>query len=154
VGRLRAIARAKVPSEAAEENGGRPHAAPGPGRRLLVAIFALILAAAAIAFAVGALGPGTTPVADEPPSPSGSSTPPLTGDPVITAEIPLVEEGGRGGTGGVAVGAGSAWVGVQRGGTSSVVRIDLATNEVVAEIPVEDTPWRKRIAATDEAVWA
>jgi WD40 repeat protein len=34
-----------------------------------------------------------------------------------------------------------------------VVRIDLATNEVLAEIPVRDTPWRKRIAVTDEGVW-
>jgi DNA-binding beta-propeller fold protein YncE len=113
-----------------------------------------MLAAAGIAFAVGALGPDASPVTDLSPSPSSSSTLQLTGDPVITAEIPLVEEGGRGGIGGVAVGAGSAWVSVQRGGTSSIVRIDLATNEVVAEIPVEDTPWRKRIAATEEAVWA
>ena len=36
---------------------------------------------------------------------------------------------------------------------ASVVRIELATNEIVAEIPLLDTPWRDRIAATDEAVW-
>lgn len=118
---------------------------------MFVAIFALMLATAGIAFAVGALRTGTPPAAD--PSSSPSFGPSLMGDPRITAEIPLVEEGGGGGVGGVAVGAGSAWVGVQRGGTSSVARIDLATNEVVAEIPVKDTPWRKRIAATDEAVW-
>lgn len=34
-----------------------------------------------------------------------------------------------------------------------MVRIDLATNEIIAEIPVQGTPYRKRIAATDEAVW-
>ena len=34
-----------------------------------------------------------------------------------------------------------------------MVRIELATNEIVAEIPLLDTPWRDRIAATDEAVW-
>jgi hypothetical protein len=154
MGRLRVTARAEATGEVAEEQGGGPHPEPGPARRLLVAVFALILAAAGIAFAFSALGPDPRPAADVSPSPSASSVPPLTGDPVITAEIPLVEEGGRGGIGGVAVGAGSAWVGVQRGGTSSVARIDLATNEVLAEIPVRGTPWRKRIAATDEAVWA
>jgi DNA-binding beta-propeller fold protein YncE len=34
-----------------------------------------------------------------------------------------------------------------------VVRIDLATNEIAAEIRLRHTPWRDRIAATDEAVW-
>jgi hypothetical protein len=71
----------------------------------------------------------------------------------IIAEIPLLDAGVDGGSGGIAVGAGSAWVGLQRGetGPGSVVRIDLATNEIAAEIPLRDTPWRDRIAATEEA---
>lgn len=106
-----------------------------------------------MAFAVRAFRSGTVPAADEAPSDQVREGPPLTGDPEITAEIPLVGDERNAGTGGVAVGAGSAWVGIQRGVSGFVVRIDLATNEVVAEIPVRDTPWRKRIAATDESVW-
>lgn len=34
-----------------------------------------------------------------------------------------------------------------------MIRINLATNEIVAEIPVRETRSRKRIAATKEAVW-
>jgi DNA-binding beta-propeller fold protein YncE len=100
--------------------------------------------------------------ADEPsratPTKASSSLAPsplalLTGKPRITARI-AVPDGAFGS--GVAVGAGSAWVGVQpqkRNGNGSVLRIDLATNKVVAEIPVAEAPSRKRIAATDDAVW-
>jgi DNA-binding beta-propeller fold protein YncE len=56
--------------------------------------------------------------------------------------------------GGVAVGAGSAWVGLRPHGDSDLVaRIDLETNRVLAQIPVKESPSRKRIAATDDAVW-
>jgi DNA-binding beta-propeller fold protein YncE len=132
---------------------GRPE--PSLPRRALVGAFAFALAAAGIAFAARALRPDNSPKAETTLSPSveTSPVPPLTGDPRITAEISLVDDQRNGGTGGVAVGAGSAWVGIQRGGAGFVVRIDLATNEVVAEIPVQETPWRKRIDATDEAVW-
>jgi hypothetical protein len=95
----------------------------------------------------------STQVTDESPIDQGSEVPPLTGEPRITAEIQLVDDQRNAGTGGVAVGAGSAWVGIQRGGASFVARIDLATNEAVAEIPVQEAPSRKRIAATDEAIW-
>jgi hypothetical protein len=131
---------------------GRPE--PSLPRRVFVGALALALAAAGIAFAARALRPGSSPKAGASASPSveTSPVPPLTGIPRITAEIPLVDDRRNGGTGGVAVGAGSAWVGIQRGG-GFVVRIDLATNEVVAEIPVQETPWRERIAATEDAVW-
>ncbi|MEX2274437.1 MAG: hypothetical protein WEA10_02575 [Actinomycetota bacterium] len=52
------------------------------------------------------------------------------------------------------MGAGSVWVGVQEeGDPGALVRIDLATSRVVAEVPVADSPARKQIAATDHAVW-
>ena len=57
--------------------------------------------------------------------------------------------------GGVAVGDGAAWVGLQRvgPGPDEVMRVDLSTDEVVARIPVDSVPWRKRIAVTPDAVW-
>lgn len=82
-----------------------------------------------------------------------SQSPIMSGDPRITAEIPYPKDATNGG---VAIGDGSTWVGLQGqgpGGTDSVMRIDLATNEVVATIPVTSVPWRKRIAVTDNAVW-
>jgi hypothetical protein len=96
-------------------------------------------------------GPASSPT----PSPSFSPgpVPPLTGSARITAEIPLPTDSIGGG---VAVGAGSAWVGLEpheRGGGNAVIRIDLATNKIVAQIPVQEGPYRKRIAATDDAVW-
>lgn len=139
--------------EVDEEQGPGRRPDPSPARRLLVAIFAFALATAGIAFAIRTFRSGTVPAIDESVSDEVSVIPPLTGEPRITAEIPLVDEDSDAGAGGIAVGDGSAWVGIQRGGSGFVVRIDLATNEVVAEIPVQESPWRKRIAATDEAVW-
>lgn len=151
--RSRTTADVGHPGEPSAQEDALQDPTPSPARGLLIASLALMLAAGAIGFAVAALGPDPRPGTDVSPSPSASSVPQLPGDPVITAQIPLVEEGGRDWIGGLAVGAGSAWVGVQRGGTGYVARIDLATNEIVAEIPVRETPARKRIAATDEAVW-
>jgi DNA-binding beta-propeller fold protein YncE len=112
----------------------------------VVAAFALVLAVLAVAIAVIALSP------DETASTATSPTvPPLTGDPVITAEIPI-PDGHVGGAG--AVGAGSGWFGISPTHGSSpchVMRIDLATNEVVAEIPF--SIFLGPIAATDDAVW-
>jgi len=114
-----------------------------------------MLATTGIVFAVGAFRSDTTPIGHPSPAAQTSPGPSLTGEPRITAEIPLLDAGVDGGTGGIAVGAGSAWVGLQRGetGPGSVVPIDLATNEIAAEIRLRDTPWRDRIAATDEGVW-
>ena len=86
------------------------------------------------------------------PAPEATLVPSLGGTARITATIPLPAGSSNGG---IAVGAGSAWVGLspERGDGGSVLRIDLATNEVVATIPVHEGPPRKRIAATADAVW-
>lgn len=75
-------------------------------------------------------------------SPSGEPNPIAapTGEPRITAEIPVPYDAYNLG---VAVGAGSAWVGLEpkeQNREDSVIRIDLATNEIVAEIPVAEAP--------------
>jgi DNA-binding beta-propeller fold protein YncE len=96
---------------------------------------------------------GPRPADSETPSPSFSPAPSLTGRARITAEIPL-PTGSI--SGGMAVDAGSAWLGLdpdEPGGDNAVMRIDLATNRIVAQIPVQEGPYRKRIAATDDAVW-
>jgi hypothetical protein len=135
-----------------DERGAPAHLETSYARRLLIATVSFVLATAAIAFAVSALRPDTTPPADE--APFTSTTPPLTGDPRVTSDIPLADPEVDDPIGGVAVGAGSVWVGLHRHGESgSVARIDLETNEVVAEIPVKEPSYRKRIVATDEAVW-
>jgi DNA-binding beta-propeller fold protein YncE len=72
---------------------------------------------------------------------------------MVTAEIPLLDPEGQDTAGGIDVGAGSAWGGVSRGEAGSVLRIDLDTNRIEAEIPVTSAPWRDRIVATDAAVW-
>ena len=139
-----------------EEHGAQSYPEPTRTHRLVVATFALMLATAGIAFAVGTFRPDTTPVADETPSPSGqpSPIPSLTGEPRITANIPFADPEVDDPIGGVAVGAGSAWVGLSRRGTSgAVARIDLETNQVLTEVPVRETPYRKGISATDHAVW-
>lgn len=113
-----------------------------------------MLATTGIALAVGAFRSGTTPIANESPSVETSPSPSLTGEPRITAEIPLLDPGSDFVVGGITFGAGSAWVGLSRGkAASSLVRIDPATNAIAAEIPLPAATWRKRIAATDDAVW-
>lgn len=73
---------------------------------------------------------------------------------MITAEIPLPGDPTRWTWHGVAIGGGSVWVGLHSEETrDSIVRIDLDSNEIVAEIPVAEAPPRKRIAVTDDAVW-
>ena len=118
------------------------------------------MAAATIARVVAAGGFVLAYEAIRPRSGAGTPTPrvepgPLTSEPMITAEI-QVPEGLTAYD--IAVGAGAAWVGldegdVDDGGGGSIGRIDLATNEIVAQIPVESSPYRDQIAATDAAVW-
>jgi hypothetical protein len=153
VRRSRATIR-ESPPEVDEEHGARRHPEPTPARRLVVATSALMLATAGIAFAIDALRPDPTPAADETPSGQPSPIPSLTGEPRITADIPLADPEVDHPIGGVAVGAESAWVGLHRRGESgAVARIDLQTNEVLTEIPVRKTPYRKQIVAIDDAVW-
>jgi hypothetical protein len=130
--------------------------APGRGRRAVAAVVALAVAAAGFALAYESLVPADAPPGGESPSPS-VTTPPLIGEPTFTAEIPVPD--GVHAIGGLAVGAGSAWVALDEGviddGSGGAIgRIDLDTNELVARIPVERTPWRGQLAATDDAVWA
>ena len=151
---VRQIERAPAPDlwpDVRERTPGAPTPEPGPRHRWGITAMALLVAIAAFAFVNDALRLGGTP-GDEGPSPS--ETPPaLTGDPRITATVPL-PAGTTGG--GVTIGAGSAWIGlIPSGGDGgySVLRIDLETNEIVAQIPVRGAPWRERIAATEDAVW-
>ena len=116
----------------------------------MVAACALALAAGTAALVASTLRAGVGPGAIA----AVSSGPPLVGVPRVAVEIPLADPSRDAPLGGVAVGAGSAWVGVPgRGEGGQVVRIDLATNEVVARIPVREAPYRKQIVVTDEAVW-
>jgi hypothetical protein len=125
---------------------------PGSRRWLTMAV-ALILGVGAVGAVVVAFSDvdnHRTPLR----SPSAGATPTheLTGTAKITATISL-PEGTIGG--GVAVGSGSVWTGLNdsHGRDGAVIRIDPATNEIVATIAVAQGPGRKRIAATDDAVW-
>ncbi|HEV8563407.1 MAG TPA: hypothetical protein VGR41_00675 [Actinomycetota bacterium] len=129
-----------------------PYREPEPGRRFLITTFALALAVAGVAFGINALRPdGRTSLTTSSPTEEPSPFPALTGEPRITAEIPI--PGGEiGGVG--AVGAGSAWAGMSPlngEGSGHVMRIDLETNEVIADIPVRSLPGP--MAATDDAIW-
>ena len=78
----------------------------------------------------------------------------LLGEPTVSARIPYPHEDAHGG--GIAVGAGSVWVGVasgERNADGSILRIDPATNEIITEIPISGPTFRHRVAATDDAVW-
>lgn len=69
-------------------------------------------------------------------------------DPSVSATI----EVGDLPAGAIAVGEGGVWVGVQvEGGGDYVARIDPRTNEVVATIPVNSSPWD--IAAGAGSIW-
>jgi Tol biopolymer transport system component len=110
----------------------------------------------ALPSAVGDVGgiccPSWQPVIGQSPEVSEAPSS-LVGEARVTATIPL-PEGTVGG--GVAVGSGAAWVGFQsmKGDPEpGVARIDLATNQVVATIAVDGTPWRDLIVATDQGVW-
>jgi hypothetical protein len=128
---------------------GPPPTDLGRGRRLLDAAVAIVVAVGALTIAYEALR------VDQDATTVGTPTsPPVPmGEPRITAEIPLPKDSiGLG----VAVGAGSAWVGVgldldTEQGTGELLRIDLATDDVVSKIPV--TQPSGAIAATDDAIW-
>jgi hypothetical protein len=156
---LRLVERAPMPDlwpDVASRTPGPLPPSPGPVRRLVGAAIALAVAAAGFAFVYeamrsdhGSSGVGTPTPTVEPSPPS------LIGHPTITAEIPVPD----GLTAyDLAVGAGAVWVGldegiVDDGGGGVIGRIDPSTNEIVAQIPVEDSPYFDQIAATDDAVW-
>lgn len=117
--------------------------------RPAVVLVTLALTAAAMVFVFEAFRTDGTSMVDVPTVEPVS----LMGTPRVTAEIPLP---GDPVTGGIAVSAGSAWVGsqTQQGtGDTAVLRIDLATDQIVATIPVRDVPWRNQIVATDDVIW-
>jgi hypothetical protein len=76
-----------------------------------------------------------------------------TGTPELAATIQMPR-----GTvaGGIAVGAGSVWVGVtptQSGGQAALVRIDPSTNTISGSLELPHAPFREQIAPTDDAIW-
>jgi DNA-binding beta-propeller fold protein YncE len=153
--RFRDADRIQVPDRWPEIVGREPKPLrdePGPARRVVIATFALALAFAGLAFAVSILRPeGRTSPTTSAPTEEPNPVPALTGEPRITAEIPI-PDGEIGGVG--AIGAGSAWAGMSRvsgEGSGHVMRIDLETNEVIADIPVRSLPGP--MAATDDAIW-
>lgn len=137
-----------------------PRPGPGPGRRLLVATFAFVLAAGAIAFAARAFPRDRTqPAEPTTPTESPSATPtpiiPVEVDAVVTHTIevgPFSE--------GIAIGEGGVWVAsTHDGGTGpgDIVRIDPQTGEIVDTIPVGSLPgWEwggGGIAVGQGSVW-
>jgi streptogramin lyase len=129
-------------------------ASPAPGRRVAAATIALAVAAAGFVFVYEAVRSRDTRFGAGTPTPTLEPGP-LAGEPTITAEIPVPE----GLTAyDIAVGAGAAWVALDEGviddgGGGAIGRIDPVTNEIVAQIPLETSPYRDQIAATDDAVW-
>lgn len=125
-----------------------------PRQRIGAVALALVLSLAATILVVIAFGdhrsgePTTSSTSSPSSAPPGA--PPLMGTARIKATIALP---GEAISGGVAVGAGSTWVGFDGHDGSGVMRIDPETNEIVATIPLQVGPGRKRIAATDGAVW-
>lgn len=153
------VERASVPDLWDEARLRTPRALPPDpklSQRVVAGSVAIVLAVLALAFAYEMLRPDRQPSVGETTtlSPSvPSPLPPLVGEPRISAEIPLPDGAVPDG---VAVGAGSAWVGIASGAENqigSLLRVDLDTNEIVATIPLTATPARNRIAATDAAVW-
>ncbi len=100
----------------------------GPRRRALPAVIAAAVAAAVAAVALALLWPAFR---HEAPAPAPASAPVLS--PHVTAVIPIGPWPGV-----IAVGEGSAWVGVRSdSGEQVLVRIDESTNQVVDRIPLE-----------------
>jgi hypothetical protein len=151
---VRQVDRAHVPDLWDDIRSRRPRAALPEARsmrRLATATVAIIATVAAFGFAYEAFRHYVRPAGE--PSLIPSPMPQLTGTPHVTAEVQLPAHSIGGG---VTVGAGSAWAGLvpdDRGGDDAVIRIDLSTNDITAEIPVDTGPSRNQITATDDAVW-
>jgi hypothetical protein len=147
---LHEIDRTPMPDIWDRATGQGPKPLPPDGsrtRRAIAAAVAIVIAVAGLSFAYEMF---RTQPAERVPIEAPLS---LVGEARVTATIPL-PDGTIGG--GVAVASGSAWVGFQaeKGDAQpGVARIDLATNQIVATIPVDGTPWRDHIVATDQAVW-
>jgi YVTN family beta-propeller protein len=87
------------------------------------------------------------PTQAETPSPESAKV----SDPLVSATV-KVSDSPDWNAGGIAVGEGAVWVSVQGSGQNAyVARIDPVTNEVIARIPVNSSPWD--IAAGAGSVW-
>jgi hypothetical protein len=154
---VRLVERAPVPDLWPDIESRRPGPlppAPRPHRRVAAAVAALTVAVVGFVFVYEAIRPDDTRSGTGTPSPTVEPGR-LTGEPTITAQI-RVPDGLTAYD--VTVGAGAAWVAldegdVDDGGGGTIGRIDPATNEIVAQIPVDRTPYRDQLAATDNAVW-
>jgi glutamine cyclotransferase len=112
-----------------------------PVRRAVTAVVALVIGAGGVVLAYRAFD-------GRPPEPAAGTN----ANPRVTAEIPvdpdrwLMEISSAGGT---------TWVGSARSGLEdpTLIRIDHATNEIVASIPLRAPVWGAGLAATDDAVW-
>jgi hypothetical protein len=154
---FRAVKRTRAPDLWPEIEGRepRPPRREIPWGRLGTAALALLVAGAGIGLASWAfrLDRGNKEAVDSPLTVESSPVPPLRGDPRITAEIPLP---GDALAGAVAVGGDAVWVGMAADGgqgPASLLKVDLDTNEIVAEVPLQESPWRENLVATGEAVW-
>jgi DNA-binding beta-propeller fold protein YncE len=128
---------------------------PGRGHRVIAVVLASLIAATSFGYAYETLRErgGPQPADTSTPSAEPSPLPLLTGDPRVAVQIPLPADEF---SGGVSVGPDAAWVGVfhdKGSGSGSVLRIDLTTNQIVADVPVQQAPSRKQIVATSDAVW-
>jgi hypothetical protein len=154
---VRLVDLAPVPDLWSDIWSRRPGPAPpaaGPGRRIAAAVIGLAVAAIGFEFVYAAVRPDDARQgAGTPASTTGFES--LSGEPTITARIKVPDELTAYD---IAVGAGAAWVALDEGvlddgGGGVIGRIDPATNEITAQIPVERSPYRDQIAVTDEAVW-
>jgi hypothetical protein len=118
---------------------------PGsPTRRVVTAGLALLVAFGGFALATSAFV-GEPPIEGKtPPIPTVDPGPLLPADPRIAASIPV---GPQGNTTAILYAEGSVWVAaasfVEGGGGidgAMLFRVDAATNEIVAEIPLEGAP--------------
>lgn len=131
----------------------RPHrlrikSAPGQRHRVAAAALAFAIAMAGIGLAIWTFG-GASPSPHGSLSPNASiSTPPPATPAVTNVALP----DGLGATR-FAIGEGAVWVLASTGkaGSSVLVRIDPATDQVLAMTPLEGEPWY--VAAGGGAVW-
>jgi sugar lactone lactonase YvrE len=127
---------------------------PTKPRRVAAAAIALIVSVAAFTFAFEAFRNGSPPADESFVSSTPAPGPALTGSPRIVGEVNLPANTSAGD---IAVGAGSVWAEgwPSKGGgdnsltRNSLIRIDPATDQIIATIPVP----AGSVVATNDAVW-
>lgn len=113
-----------------------------PAARFLVVTVAFAIAVAGVILIVYAFG-GREPQLESQPSPTTPGTPALS-DVALPGGLSAMR---------LAIGEGAVWAlaSTDQGASSVLLRIDPATNEVVATTPLEADPWY--VAAGGGAVW-